>query len=75
MIGHIAPEAADGGPIGLIEDGDHVTVDIPERDLTVDLSEEELAERREEWEAPAPQYEGASSRSTRATSPPPPTAR
>ena len=58
MIGHIAPEAADGGPIGLIEDGDHVTVDIPERDLTVDLSEEELAERREEWEAPAPQYEG-----------------
>ncbi|PHQ37447.1 dihydroxy-acid dehydratase [Halorubrum persicum] len=58
MIGHVAPEAADGGPIGLIEDGDHITVDIPERDLTVDLSEEELAERREEWEAPEPQYEG-----------------
>ncbi|EMA59496.1 dihydroxy-acid dehydratase [Halorubrum kocurii] len=58
MIGHVAPEAADGGPIGLIEDGDHVTVDIPERDLTVDLSEEELAERREGWEAPEPQYEG-----------------
>jgi len=58
MIGHIAPEAADGGPIGLIEDGDHITVDIPERDLTVDLSEEELAERREEWDEPEPQYEG-----------------
>ncbi|PAU84831.1 dihydroxy-acid dehydratase [Halorubrum salipaludis] len=58
MIGHVAPEAADGGPIGLIEDGDHVTVDIPERDLAVDLSEEEIAERREEWEAPEPQYEG-----------------
>ncbi|WP_123622084.1 dihydroxy-acid dehydratase [Halorubrum sp. CSM-61] len=58
MIGHVAPEAADGGPIGLIEDGDHVTVDIPERDLAVDLSEEELAERREEWDAPEPQYEG-----------------
>ncbi|ELZ43498.1 dihydroxy-acid dehydratase [Halorubrum saccharovorum DSM 1137] len=58
MIGHVAPEAADGGPIGLIEDGDHVTVDIPERDLSVDLSDEELAERREEWEAPEPQYEG-----------------
>ena len=58
MIGHVAPEAADGGPIGLIEDGDHVTVDIPERDLSVDLTEEELSERREEWEAPEPQYEG-----------------
>ena len=58
MIGHVAPEAADGGPIGLIEDGDHVTVDIPERDLTVDLTEDELAERREAWEAPEPQYAG-----------------
>jgi dihydroxy-acid dehydratase len=58
MIGHVAPEAANGGPIGLIEDGDHVTVDIPERDLTVDLSEDELADRRADWEPPAPQYEG-----------------
>jgi len=58
MIGHVAQEAADGGPIGLIEDGDHVTVDIPERDLTVDLTEDELAERREAWEAPEPQYAG-----------------
>ena len=58
MIGHVAPESAVGGPIGLIEDGDHVTVDIPERDLTVDLSEAELAERRESWEAPEPPYEG-----------------
>ena len=58
MIGHVAPEAADGGPIGLLEDGDHVTVDIPERDLSVDLAEDELAERREAWEAPEPRYEG-----------------
>src|SRR6056297_2109638 len=58
MIGHVAPEAANGGPIGLIEEGDHITVDIPERDLTVDLSDEELAERREAWEAPEPPYEG-----------------
>ncbi|WP_256402656.1 dihydroxy-acid dehydratase [Halorubrum salinum] len=58
MIGHVAPEAAVGGPIGLIEDGDVITVDIPERDLSVDLSEEELAERREAFEAPEPQYEG-----------------
>ncbi|TKX74045.1 dihydroxy-acid dehydratase [Halorubrum sp. GN11_10-6_MGM] len=58
MIGHVAPEAAVGGPIGLIEDGDHVTVDIPERDLTVDLSDDELDERREGWETPEPPYEG-----------------
>ncbi|MFC7187105.1 dihydroxy-acid dehydratase [Halorubrum yunnanense] len=58
MIGHVAPEAAEGGPIGLIEDGDHITVDIPERDLSVDLSDEEFDERREAWDAPAPQYEG-----------------
>ncbi|MFW5974473.1 MAG: dihydroxy-acid dehydratase, partial [Natrialbaceae archaeon] len=58
MIGHVAPEAAVGGPIGLIEDGDRVTVDIPERGLNVELSERELAERRERWEAPEPPYEG-----------------
>ena len=58
MIGHVAPEAAVGGPIGLIEDGDRVTVDIPERDLAVDLSDEEFAERREAWEEPEPQYAG-----------------
>ena len=51
MIGHVAPEAAVGGPIGLIEDGDEVTVDIPARELSVDLSEEELAERREAYES------------------------
>jgi dihydroxy-acid dehydratase len=58
MIGHVAPEAAVGGPIGLIEDGDHVTVDIPERDLSVNLSDAELDERRQAWDAPEPPYEG-----------------
>ncbi|WP_138004849.1 dihydroxy-acid dehydratase [Halalkalirubrum salinum] len=58
MIGHVAPEAAIGGPIGLLEDGDEVTVDIPSRELSVDLSETELESRREEWEPPAPQYDG-----------------
>ncbi len=58
MIGHVAPEAAVGGPIGLLEDGDHVTVDIPERDLSVDLTDEELAERAEGWTEPEPPYEG-----------------
>ena len=56
MIGHVAPEAKDGGPIGLLEDGDTVTVDIPERELSVDLSEAELDERREAWEPRPPNY-------------------
>ena len=58
MIGHVAPEAKDGGPIGLLEDGDTVTVDIPSRDLSVDLSDDELDARREEWEPREPQYTG-----------------
>src|SRR6056297_38722 len=56
MIGHVAPEAKDGGPIGLLEDGDTVTVDIPERELSVDLSDDELDARREEWEPREPAY-------------------
>ena len=58
MIGHVAPEAKDGGPIGLLEDGDTVTVDIPERELSVDLSDAELDDRRESWEPREPQYTG-----------------
>jgi len=56
MIGHVAPEAADGGPIALLEEGDTVTVDIPERELSVDLSDEELDARRDEWEPREPNY-------------------
>ena len=56
MIGHVAPEAADGGPIGLLEEGDTVTVDIPERELSVDCSDAELDARREEWERRDPAY-------------------
>jgi len=58
MIGHVAPEAAVGGPIGLLEEGDEVTVDIPNRELSVDLSEAELDERRDDWEEPDPGYGG-----------------
>ncbi|ELY64532.1 dihydroxy-acid dehydratase [Natrinema versiforme] len=56
-IGHVAPEAFAGGPIGLIEDGDVITIDIEDRTLAVDVSEEELEARREEWEQPDPNYE------------------
>jgi dihydroxy-acid dehydratase len=58
MIGHVAPEAFRGGPIAALEDGDHVTVDIPNRTLSVDLSNEELEARLDDWEQPEPAYEG-----------------
>lgn len=49
-IGHVAPEAVDGGPIAFVKDGDKVTVDIPSRTIDVEISEEEMASRREGWE-------------------------
>ncbi len=49
-IGHVSPEAAAGGPIGLIQDGDLVALDIPGRRLDVEVSDEELARRRTEWQ-------------------------
>jgi dihydroxy-acid dehydratase len=58
MIGHVAPEAFVGGPIAALEEGDHVTVDIPERTLDVDLSDSELENRLDEWEQPEPAYTG-----------------
>ena len=58
MIGHVAPEAAVGGPIGLLEEGDEVTVDVPNRELSVAISSEELERRRDAWEEPSPPYEG-----------------
>ncbi|MFT4881308.1 MAG: dihydroxy-acid dehydratase [Salinirussus sp.] len=56
MIGHVAPEAYAGGPIAAIEDGDHVTVDIPDRTLEVDLSDEEVEARLDAREDPDPPY-------------------
>ncbi|WP_049934114.1 dihydroxy-acid dehydratase, partial [Halarchaeum acidiphilum] len=58
MIGHVAPESVVGGPIAAIEDGDTVTVDVRERELSVDLSDDELDARLADYEAPDLQYEG-----------------
>jgi dihydroxy-acid dehydratase len=55
-IGHVSPEAATGGPIGLIHDGDIIDIDIPAGKLAVRLSDEELARRKESWTAPAPRF-------------------
>ena len=53
MVGHIAPEAANGGPIAFIRDGDKITLDVRARRLDVDAN---LDERRAQWKAPAPRY-------------------
>lgn len=53
-IGHISPEAAVGGVIALIEDGDEIFIDIPNRKLELKVSDEVLAERRKNWTAPEP---------------------
>jgi dihydroxy-acid dehydratase len=53
-IGHISPEAAEGGPIALVEEGDTVLLDIPARRLELLVDEQTLAARRERWQAPAP---------------------
>ena len=55
-IGHVSPEAAAGGVIGLLENGDVIEIDIPARKLSVQLSDEELAERLKAWTAPEPRY-------------------
>ena len=55
-IGHVAPEAYTGGPIGALKDGDVITVDIAERELSVDLSDEEIEGRLEERDEPEPNY-------------------
>ena len=56
MIGHIAPEAQVGGPIGLVQDGDIIVMNVENRELSVRVSDEELARRRVKWSAPAPNY-------------------
>jgi len=56
-IGHVSPEAAEGGPIAAIENGDLITVDIPERKLNVELSDEELTKRLARWKSRPPRVE------------------
>jgi len=53
-IGHVSPEAAHGGMIALVEDGDEISIDIPSKTITLNVSEDELAKRRARWKPPAP---------------------
>ena len=53
-IGHVSPEAAVGGPIALVEEGDIIKIDIPNMKLELDVSDEELAKRKEKWQPREP---------------------
>lgn len=56
FVGHISPEAAEGGPLALVQNGDTITIDVPQRRLELHVSDAEMAARREKWEAPKPKY-------------------
>jgi dihydroxy-acid dehydratase len=55
-VGHVTPEAMDGGPIAILRDGDQVTLDIPNRRLDIVLSDEEIQARLRQWSPPQPHY-------------------
>jgi dihydroxy-acid dehydratase len=55
-IGHVAPEAVDGGPIALVADGDRIVVDVNELSINLDVAEDELERRRASLKHPEPRY-------------------
>jgi len=56
MAGHVAPEAAVGGPIAAVEEGDIIHIDIPNRKIDVEVSQGEIESRLRSWSAPAPKF-------------------
>ncbi|GAB3180703.1 dihydroxy-acid dehydratase [Telluribacter humicola] len=56
VVGHITPEAFEGGPIALVKDGDYITIDANTRELTLHISDEEMAARKAAWVQPSPKY-------------------
>jgi dihydroxy-acid dehydratase len=56
VVGHVAPEAYEGGPIALVEEGDSITIDAQQRLIQLNVAEAELARRRARWKQPAPRY-------------------
>ena len=54
IIGHITPEAQDGGPIAFVRDGDRITVDASRCEIKMEVSDQEVASRRSAWKTPAP---------------------
>ncbi|MBN1246028.1 MAG: dihydroxy-acid dehydratase [Anaerolineae bacterium] len=56
FVGHVSPEAAEGGPLAIVEDGDTITIDVPNRLLHLEVSDEEIAARMARWTPPAPKF-------------------
>ena len=56
VVGHVTPEAFEGGPIALVRNGDRITIDAVSRELTLHISDEEMAQRKREWRKPAPLF-------------------
>jgi dihydroxy-acid dehydratase len=56
VVGHVAPEAQVGGPIAIVQDGDTITIDAEKNELSIDLSDQEIARRLQSWQAPEPHY-------------------
>ena len=56
MAGHVAPEAAVGGPIATVRDGDTIVFDLPNRSLSIDLTDAEIQKRLASWRPPKPRY-------------------
>jgi len=68
-IGHVSPEAAEGGPIALVQEGDRIKIDIPGKTITLLVDEAELARRRESWRPPEPKiHHGIAARYSRQVS-------
>jgi dihydroxy-acid dehydratase len=56
VVGHVTPEAFDGGPIALVETGDHIVINAESREMTLDVPADVLAARKAKWVRPAPNY-------------------
>ena len=56
FVGHVSPEAAEGGPLAIVENGDEITIDIPNRKLHLDLSGQEIQDRLAGWQRPEPKF-------------------
>jgi dihydroxy-acid dehydratase len=56
FVGHISPEAAEGGPLAIVQDGDLITIDIPSRKLHLDIADEEIKKRLARWKRPEPKF-------------------
>ena len=56
IVGHVVPEAYEGGPIALVEDGDTVVIDAEQASITVEVSDEEMSRRKAVWQQPAPKF-------------------